>query len=453
MNLTLQKIAEYVNGKCFNCGEETVEKITTDTRDIEKGSLFVALKGEKFDGHDFLDSAIEKGAVAVLSEKVVDGLPLIKVENTYKALLDIAKGYRESLDVKVVGVTGSVGKTTTKDMIAAVLSQEMPTAKTQGNFNNHIGVPKTLFLVGEEDRAAVVEMGMNHKGEISALTKVSLPDIAVLTCIGVSHIENLGSRENILKAKLEILEGMAKNAPVIINVDNDILGEIKEIGEHKIIRCSCENPDADFFAKNIAEGSEGARFDIYCNGKFMVNVFLPCLGVHNVGNALLSAAVGIELGVSPFQIASGLSSYVPSGRRQKIVNKKDITFIEDCYNASPQSMVASLGVLKSLSGDNRSVAVLGDMLELGDIAESSHLEIGHEAAKNSDLVVCSGNLAKKIYEGAVKEGGNAVFFESKEEAAQYLVKTLKKDDFVLFKASNSMQFDKIIEAVYAAIEN
>lgn len=453
MNLTLQKIAEFVKGECFNCKESIVERITTDTREIEKGSLFVALKGEKFDGHDFLQSAIEKGAAAVISEKKVDDLPVIKVDDTYKALLDLSKGYRESLDLKVVGVTGSVGKTTTKDMIAAVLSQEYKTAKTQGNFNNHIGVPKTLFSIDKEDRVAVVEMGMNHKGEISVLTKASLPNIAVLTCIGVSHIENLGTRENILNAKLEILEGMEKSAPVIINADNDILGKIKEIGEHKIIRCSYENENADFFAKNIVEGSEGTRFDIYHSGEFMVNVFLPCLGLHNVGNALLAAAVGMELKVSPFQIASGLSSYVPSGRRQKIVTKNDITYIEDCYNASPQSMIASLSVLKSLSGENRAVAVLGDMLELGDIAESSHIEIGAESAKNSDLTVCCGTLAKKIFDGVKKEGGEAVYFESREDASEYLIKNLKKGDFVLFKASHSMQFEKIIEAVYAASEN
>lgn len=456
MKLSLKQIAEFINGKCVNCEDIDILSVTTDTRKIENGCLFVALKGDRFDGHDFLVEAIKKGAAAVVSEKraaeISEKIPVIEVKNTYDALLDIAKGYRETLKTKVIGVTGSVGKTTTKDMIAAVLSQEMLTSKTDGNFNNHIGVPKTIFDINESTEASVIEMGMNHLGEISRLTRAAKPDIAVLTCIGVSHIENLGSRENILKAKLEILESMSEDAPVIINQDNDILSDIKELGKRKIIRVSAEGNDADVTARNISYAAEGSRFDIYLNNEFFVNVFLPAVGIHNVQNALLATAVGIEFNLSELQIAAGLSSYVPSGMRQKINRLGDITFIEDCYNASPQSMMASVSVLSTVSREGRKIAVLGDMLELGDIAENEHYEVGKFAGERCDEVICTGNLAKKIKQGAEDVNCHSVFFDDISETVDYLVKNLKKGDCVLFKASHSMKFEDIITAVYSALQ-
>ena len=455
MNLSLKKAAEFVGGALINCDDAEILSVTTDTREVKEGALFVALKGEKFDGHDFAQDAVNKGAVAVLSERdekdFSQKLPLIKVKSTYDALLNLAAGYRDTLSPVVVGVTGSVGKTTTKDMIAAVLSQAMQTAKTQGNLNNHIGVPKTVFSLKESDRAAVIEMGMNHKGEISVLTAVARPDIAVISNIGVSHIEFLKTRENILNAKLEILEGMQEDAPVVINEDNDILGAVKELGKHRIIRCSCENENADVYAKNIYEGTEGSRFEIWSKGELLVNVYLPAVGRHNIGNALLAAAVGIEAGLSPEQIAAGLAAYVPSGMRQKISKLCGITFIEDCYNASPTSMSASLSVLRSIS-EGRAVAVLGDMLELGNMAKSAHIEIGREAADKCDLLVCCGSNAKLMSSAAAEKGRETVYFESREETVEFLLKELKKGDCVLFKASLSMQFEKIVSAVYAGLE-
>ena len=457
MQISLEKAAQMMSGKCVNCGEGFFTSVTTDTRKIEKGSLFVALCGEKFDGHDFAAKAIEDGAAAVVSQKKAQDLgkniPTIEVENTYTALLDLAKGYRESLDLCVVGVTGSVGKTTTKDMIAAVLSQGMKTQKTQGNLNNHIGVPKTIFSISENDEAAVIEMGMNHKNEISPLSKAAQPDIAVITCIGVSHIENLGSREGILEAKLEILDGMQPDAPIVISADNDILGAIEQLDEHPIIRTAVTSIDADITAKNIVEGTEGSRFDVYVGENFFVSLFLPAIGIHNIQNALLAVAVGIEMGLSELQIAAGIAAYAPSGMRQKITKIAGLTFIEDCYNASPTSMIASLTTLSSLAQGKRAVAVLGDMLELGEIAESSHLEVGAFAAEKCSEVVCCGKLAKKIYEGVQQCGCKATLFDTNDKAAQYLIKTLKEGDVVLFKASHSMHFEEIISTVYAALEN
>lgn len=454
MNLSLKKIAEFVGGECVGCGEEIITSVTTDTREEQNGALFVCLRGEKFDGHNFAADAVEKGAVAVLSEQkeLSQKLPIIYVKSTYDALLNLAAGYRDMLSPVVVGVTGSVGKTTTKDMIAAVLSQGLKTLKTQGNLNNHIGLPKTIFKLKEDDRAAVLEMGMNHAGEISVLTAVARPDLAVITNIGVSHIEYLKTRENILKAKLEILEGMSEDAPIIVDADNDLLGALgSQYQNHKITRCSLNSENADIYAKNITEGSEGSRFEIWENGKLLTNVYLPCVGRHNIGNALLAAAVGLEAGLSPDQIAAGLSAFVPSGMRQKVVKICDMTFIEDCYNASPTSMSASLSVLESIS-ENRAVAVLGDMLELGDIAKKAHSEVGAEAAEKCDLLICCGNNARLMKEAAEAKGKKAVFFESKEETARYLLKELKKGDCVLFKASLGMDFAKLLSLIYAELK-
>ncbi len=455
MQISLKKVAEYVNGNCVNCGDAVITSVTTDTRKITQGSLFVALKGERFDGHNFAADAVKGGAAAVISERKVGEfeteIPIIEVEDSYKALLDLSEEYRQSLDLKVVGVTGSVGKTTTKDMISAVLSQRFETYKTQGNLNNHIGVPQTIFSLTNEHSAAVIEMGMNHKGEISVLSKASRPDIAVITSVGVSHIENLGSRENILKAKLEILDYMKPDAPIIINAENDILSGIKAIGSHRVVRTAIKAEDADIVAKNIKQSADGSSFDIFVNGEFFTYAYITAVGRHNIENALLACAVGVEMGLSKTQIAMGLSQYVPSGMRQRIVDKYGIRFIEDCYNASPTSMLASLSVLNTVS-DGRKIAVLGDMLELGDMAISAHYEVGEAAAKNADVIVCVGSLAKEISNGAKSHGAYAVLFESNDEAAEFLKQNLEKNDCVLFKASHSMHFEEIISKVYNSLE-
>ena len=257
MKLSLSRASQFIGARLVNTEDAEITSVTTDTREIRQGSLFVALKGARFDGHDFALDAINKGAIAVLSQKdetcFARPIPLLVVDDTYKALLSLAAGYRSLLDLSVVAVTGSVGKTSTKDMIASILQTAVKTTKTEGNFNNHIGVPKTIFSITEEHRAAVIEMGMNHEGEISVLSKTACPDMAVITNIGESHIENLKTRENILKAKLEVLDGMSPTAPVIINADNDLLGTINEIGEHRIIKCGFENEDAFITASDINE--------------------------------------------------------------------------------------------------------------------------------------------------------------------------------------------------------
>lgn len=453
MNLTAKDIAFFANGRLNKSTDDKILNITTDTREIKKGSLFIALKGENFDGHSFLEEAFKKGAAAAVSEiesELCDKYPIILVNSTYKALLDIAKGYRQSLDLKAIAVTGSVGKTTTKDMIYEVLKTEYQTYKTQGNLNNHIGVPKTIFSLEESTKMAVIEMGMNHFNEISPLTKTALPDMAVITGIGVSHIENLGSRENILKAKLEVLEGMDKTAPVIINSDNDLLGEIKALDEHKIVRCAVYDKTADVKAENLKETDGGSEFEVFYKGQKLFDATLNVMGEHNVIDALLAVAVGINVGIDAENIKKGLYNFTPSGMRQKITVKNNITFIEDCYNASPDSMRASLSVLSKHSG--RKIAVLGDMFELGEHADAAHLEVAEFAKNKCDVLFTCGEKAKLMHSVFKEAQKECCHFEDKEKLSKAILKTLKEGDSVLFKASHGMHFEKIIENIYSALE-
>ena len=453
MNLRAKDIAFFANGRLNKNTDEKILNITTDTREIKKGSLFIALKGENFDGHSFLEEAFKKGAAAAVSEiesELCDKYPIILVDSTYKALLDIAKGYRQSLDLKAVAVTGSVGKTTTKDMIYEVLKTEYQTYKTQGNLNNHIGVPKTIFSLDENTKMAVIEMGMNHFNEISPLTKTALPDMAVITGIGVSHIENLGSRENILKAKLEVLEGMNKNAPVIINSDNDLLGEIKALDEHKIIRCAVYDNTADVKAENLKETDGKSQFEVFYKGQKLFDATLNVMGEHNVIDALLAVAVGINAGIDAENIKKGLYNFTPSGMRQIITVKNNITFIEDCYNASPDSMRASLLVLSKHSG--RKIAVLGDMFELGEHAKAAHLEVAEFAKNKCDVLFTCGENSKLMHNVFKEAQKESFHFENKEKLSKALLETLKEGDSVLFKASHGMHFEKIIENIYSALE-
>lgn len=317
MELTLSRIAKAVGGRLsgYDC---IVTSVSTDSRDIPKGCLFICLEGEKFDGHDFVSQAAQNGAAAVLVRKKVDSrIPVITVKDTGKALLDLAGYYRGTLDnLTVVGLTGSVGKTTTKEMTYAVLAEQFKTIKTEGNLNNEIGMPKTLLRLKDDTEAAVIEMGMNHFGEIERMTKSSRPDIGIITNIGVSHIEYLGSRDGILKAKLEILKGMKKGAPLILNGDNDKLVTVRE-PDYKLVFFGIENPNVDFRAKDIEEKNGFTSFTVEFYGASQ-RVTVPTVGIHNVYDALAAFAVGYEMRMEPRKIAAGLKSFVPSGMRQRI---------------------------------------------------------------------------------------------------------------------------------------
>ncbi|MCI1931354.1 MAG: UDP-N-acetylmuramoyl-tripeptide--D-alanyl-D-alanine ligase [Clostridia bacterium] len=446
-SMTLGEIAEAVNGNFAGNRDIKIDSITTDTRKIKKGCLFIPLKGAKFDGHDFINQAFEKGAVCCLSHKKDVKGNVIYVKDTKKALGDIAKYYRGLFDIKVCGITGSVGKTTTKDMIFSVLSQKYKTIKTQGNFNNDIGLPLTVFNIEDNTEAAVIEMGMNNFGEISYLTRIARPDVAVITNVGVSHIENLGSREGILKAKCEIFEGLSKNGTIILNGDNDMLHTLKGKTQHKTIWFGIKNKDG-IYAENInSNGIEGVKCTICAYGKkFDVNINVP--GDHMVLNALAAAAVGFEFGLNFKEIKAGIESFVPTGMRMEISKtKNNITVINDAYNANPVSMKAAIDVLCKAEG--RKTAVLGDMFELGDFGPKLHFEVGEYAAeKGIDEIICIGSISKNIYDGVLSKNGHAVYFEDTESFFKNGFELLNiSDSTVLVKASHSMQFEKIAERI------
>ena len=367
-----------------------------DSRLIRPGELFAALPGAR-DGHDFAASALERGAAAVLASRPVDG-PAIYVEDTSHALRDIARGYRESLPCRCVGITGSVGKTTTKEMIAAVLRTALRTQWTEKNYNNEIGLPVSVLRLKPDCEAAVLEMGMNHFGELSVLTRIAQPDLAVITNIGTMHIENLGSREGILRAKLEILEGLRPGGRVIFNGDDALL---RPLAARYHAVCFGLSEGCDVRASRVCESAEGSKFTVHAFGKsFEAALSVP--GLHNVLDALAAAAVGLLLGLSPEQIAEGLQSYAPL--RQRVSHAAGMTIIDDCYNAGPESMRAALRVLAGTPTEGRRIAVLGGMLELGDFAPELHAGVGREAAKTADLLLAYGPCSECYVQGAHEAG-------------------------------------------------
>ncbi len=447
--LNTSVIAAAVNGRV--AGEANVGAVFTDSRKPVNGGLFIALEGDNFDGHAFIDSAVKSGASAVMCRKKTDAdVPVIYVDDTKKALLELGAYYRSTFDIPVVGLTGSVGKTTTKDMIALTAGAKYNTLKTQGNLNNDIGMPLTLLSMEENTQCAVIEMGMNHSGEISRLTRAARPTIGVITNIGVSHIENLGSRENILKAKLEIIEGMEKGSPLILNGDNDLLSAVGS-GRFKIVFFSIMNPICKINAGDIKEDGLFTEFTVFAYGE-TARVRLPAIGMHNVYNALAAVAVGRELDIPLSECAEALGYYVPSGMRQNIVNRNGITFIEDCYNASPDSVKATLNTLSTIDAKRR-IAVLGDMLELGSFSEKAHRMCGEYCALSDiDILFTYGERAKDIALSAKEHGmKNVECFTDGDKLAQRLVSVLGSADAVSFKASHGMRLENVIKKVYEMI--
>lgn len=426
--------------------------VCTDTRKITPDCIFIALRGENFDGHDYAAKALENGAGAVICEKDCGlGDRQILVGSTRKALLELAGYYRSLFRIPFIGITGSVGKTTTKDMVHAVMAAKYNTLKNEGNLNNEIGVPHTLFRLDDDFEAAVIEMGMSGFGEISAMTNIVRPDAAIITNIGVSHIEKLGTREGILRAKLEILEGMKSDAPLILNADNDMLGSVRP-GAHRAIFYGIENPSCEYRASDVVMTDSSLEFTVTANGE-SIRTHLPFTGKHNVYNALAACAAGKCFGIEMQEALEALKGYAPSGMRQRIVKKCGITFIEDCYNASPDSQTAALSVLGAMKADRR-IAVTGDMLELGSVSEKAHYEVGKRAAENGiDVMLTYGERSLLTAQGARDNGVPFVkAFNDKEELSRFLVRELKERDAVLFKASRGMKLEDVIYSVYSSLE-
>lgn len=448
--ITLEAIAKAVNGKISDekYNNIIIENITTDTRKIAEGDLFIPLKGENFDGHNFIQQAFESGALCCLSaENIETYKPCIYVSDTRVALRDLAEYYISLFNIHVVGITGSVGKTTTKDMIASVLMQKYNVLKTEGNFNNEIGLPLTVFRITDDTEVVVLEMGMNSFGEIHNLSKIAKPDIAVITNVGVSHIENLGSREGILKAKCEIFDYIKNNGTAILNIDNDMLKTLEGKTSFKTLWYGIENKK-DIYADNIVKnGVESISCDIHMNNE-MFNVCIPVPGEHMVLNAMAAALVGKTLDLSISEIKRGIEEFVPTKMRMAVFKTKNgTTLINDAYNANPVSMKASIDVLSGVEGEK--IAILGDMFELGDFAEKMHYDTGvYAAQKNIDKIICIGNISKSMYEGAVSLGGNAFYFETQEDFFENgFEKLINKGATVLVKASRGMHFEKTAEKI------
>ncbi len=469
--LTTEEIAKAAGGTASGYAEIT--SVVIDNREVVPGCLFIAIRGERLDGHAFVQSAVEAGAAAVMAhEDISCDVPVIRVDDTRKAFLDMARYYRltygETTDeFPLVALTGSVGKTTTKEMIWCVLNAKYNAHKTFMNWNNDIGVPRVLLGMGAEHTAAVVEMGMDDKGQISVLTRTALPNMAVITNIGVSHIENLGSREGILASKLEILEGLREGAPLILNGDNDLLGKLSAEdfdGRYKLLFFGiCKNRDSIkgddksqlyVSAKDIVYTDEGTEFVLLFDGD-ECKIKLPTTGEHNVYDALAAICVGLQLEIPLEDIALALQNYVPAGMREKISVVSGVTLIEDCYNASPDS-VKALSQTISIKGASgkRKIAVIADMLELGDYSEEAHRNCGkYLADAKIDLLMTYGEKAKFVAESARENGIIRIFsFDDKEELSSKLVSLIKPGDVIAFKGSRGMKLEDVIEKVYKALE-
>ena len=447
MNLKANEIAKAL-GTIVD-SQNIINRVSIDSRDVDEHTLFFAIKGERFDGHDFVKDVAEKGVGAIVCHKKVEcDAPVIYVKDTKDALLDLASYYKDTFsDLLLIALTGSVGKTTTKEMVACVMAQKGETLKTEGNFNNEIGMPRTLFRLEETTKNAVIEMGMDGFGQISVLTNCAKPDCAIITNIGVSHIEILGSRDGILQAKLEILEGLKKGSPVFLNGDDDKLSTVK-LDDYNVVFFGIENENCDVRAVDIKEVGLSTEF-IAIKGDVKQKITIPTVGIHNVYDALAAFAVGLEYGITPESIADGLKNYAPSGMRQRIKEVKGVTFIEDCYNASPDSQKAGLNSLCKIA-KQRKIAVLGDMLELGRFSEQAHRMVGEYAANcGVDILYTVGNESKYMADSALKAGlSNVQNFTDKAKLAEILVNELQKGDTILFKASRGMKLEEIFESIY-----
>lgn len=447
MELSIREVVTACRGRLI-CGDDEVviSGVSTDTRTIEPGMLFIPIRGENFDGHKFIDKAIENGAAAVLTELGGEySVPAVRVEDTRRAMGRLASYYLNKLNIPTVAITGSVGKTTTKDMVASVLAKRYNVYKTQGNLNNDIGVPLTVFALKPYHTAAVIEMGMNHFGEISYLTSIVKPDVALITNVGVSHIENLGSREGILKAKCEIFEGLKSDGTAIVNGDDDMLSTLR--GNLKGLVMFGTNTSLDWYADNIRErGLEGIDCTIHGNGSsvcFDVSISVP--GRHMVLNALAAAAAGYALGMSAEEIKAGIEDFKPTKMRMDIIHSGDLTIINDAYNSNPVSAMAAVDVLAAEEGVR--CAVLGDMFELGSFAPKLHYELGEYTAKKGiDIIVAVGELSRELYEGAKQvRNKNVYYFKTQEDFLENIDSIIHGKMTVLVKASRGMKFERTTE--------
>lgn len=441
-------IVKATNGQLI-CGEPDFEisEITTDSRKAGVNMLFIPICGENNDGHDYIESAFENGADVVITHKdipVRENKNIIRVKDTRIALGDIARYYKQKYNLPTVAITGSVGKTTTKDMIAAVLAMKYNTLKTQGNFNNDIGLPLTVFRLEEKHRAAVLEMGMSHMDEIHYLASIAKPDVAVITNIGMSHIENLGSQENIYRSKMQICDYFSENNLLVVNGDDEFLS--RGYDKCRVITCGIKNQNCNLTAENIQNlGIDGTKFSVFVDGR-NYEIYIKIPGVHNVYNALAAIAVGRYYDIPMEDIAEGIREFSLTNMRMEIKKFNDIVVIDDCYNASPDSIRAALKVLSEIRAE-RKIAILGDVLEMGGFAEKEMYQLGTEIA-DIDVLITVGDTARYIAKGAEFAGNEKIYsFKTVPEAISFLKDFVISGDNILVKASRGMHFERIVEAL------
>lgn len=463
-NLTAEEIAKVCRAELIKIGSpasEIVERISHDSREGGDKTLFCAIVGEKYDGHDFIADAVSTGSQVVLLSSLpenTDGLDFyaIRVEDTVKALGTLAAYYKDFSDATFVAVTGSVGKTTTKEFISAVASASFKTHKTKGNYNNEIGLPLTLFDLSPDDKVSVIEMGMSARGEIEYMSKLVRPDIAVITNIGTSHLAALGTRENICAAKLEIVSGLKKDGSLMLNADEPLLFATRGHVEPEPEFVSVYNRFGDYRAVNIRYLENGIMYDLIYNNKAVTNVEIPALGRHNVYNSLIAYAVGVKLGMTDDMIRRGLLTFVSTDKRQNIYDVGGITVIDDCYNASPESMRAAIDVLTSIASRRgvKPCALLGDMLELGEFSRLMHDQLGQYAAQMKvQKLYCYGAMADIVAEAAIKKGVRAdnvyvsLDSDNPTEMAKMINSSMQSGDVLLVKASRAVSAERVIEAL------
>lgn len=449
-NISLEQILKCCEGQYWGKKEDLKKEVTgivTDSRKILPGNLFVPLKGEKTDGHNYIPQVLAAGALASLSEMELEGNPgnYILVESALEAMQRIATFYRNYLGLKIVGITGSVGKTSTKEMIASVLKEHYKVHKTAGNYNNHIGLPLTIFDLKKEHEVGVLEMGISDFGEMHILASMANPDICVITNIGLCHLENLKTRDGILKAKTECFYHMRENGRVILNGLDDKLNTIKEVNGAAPVFYGREGDSA--YATDVTDlGLSGIRIQLHLNEEVR-EVTIPIPGEHNIYNALAAACVGHVLGMELREICKGIESVETISGRSNLLHVKGLTLIDDCYNANPVSMQASIDVLSKAGG--RKIAVLGDMGELGKEEKELHAQVGtYLSEKNIDYLFCAGELSREIARTAKENPQCTVaYFSSKEEIISALLQEIKEGDTILVKASHFMEYSKIVDAL------
>jgi UDP-N-acetylmuramoyl-tripeptide--D-alanyl-D-alanine ligase len=453
MKLTLAKIAEFISAEGDFSREEVAQAYSIDSRTVGKGELFFAVRGERLDGHDFVDAALERGALAAVVRKDqwhryswTDRV--LVVDDTLVALQTLATAVRKVWGKPLVGVTGSAGKTTTKEAIAHVLASKFRVLKSEGNFNNHFGLPIMLLKLEPEHDVAVIEMGMSHAGEIRALAKIAQPEIGVVTNVAPVHLEFFDSLAGIARAKYELIESLPSTGTAVLNADDEYVSQFGRDFKGKVVRYGI-NATADVRAENIrARGAEGSEFDVVI-ASTREHARLPLVGEHNVLNALAAVAVGLARGLNSSQAASALATLVPADKRGQVLQLGNITVINDCYNSNPKALNAMVDALAAMPATRR-IVIAGEMLELGPAGEEMHRTAGeHAAGKKIDVVIGVRGLAQALVEGAGKSGARAEFVATPEEAGEWLAREGRDGDVVLLKASRGVKLEKALETFKA----